>query len=407
MFEFNLWGLLSALSIAIYQYALFHYASNVLDKGRKSLLANVIFALINTFAIVTLDTPYWFLYVMATAILVVEFKVISKASFRQTFAGATMFTIHVSSLHFLVIAMYTDFNDLMPSEILTSNFYRQRITFITFTILLLMLLVVGLLIPKRDIKRVTTAKLYSEMLGGVAFLFVVYFSIGIYIYFIYESFEYRLQFVIINTIIMLMIMYFILLYVIRFVNMHEYKRYADELGETYSIIQNQKEILSAKVERDDLTGLYNRKYINQMLDNIFVAESDGFGLMYIDVNRLKYVNDNFGHHKGDKLILCVAGVLTKVLRDDDVSARVGGDEFLVIVDNVQSKDQLDKISKRIEELVFIHDEIEDYPVSVSIGSVYVSDDIRRLGVGEAVSLADKTMRENKAAYYEKEGRYIK
>ncbi len=407
MTEFTIWGLISFISCFLYQLALFRYATSILDSCSKKIIYYILFALVNSTLVFISFVPFWYLYIVATIILFIEFKLISKSSLRQNFAGATMFTIHVSSIHFSVIAIYAAIADILPKELLENSVARQQIMTITFIILLIVLLGVSRIIKNRDIKRVTSAKLYSELLSSVSFIFVVYFSIGIYIYFIYDDFPARLSFVIINTVMILSIMYFILLFIINFVNMHEYKRFADELGETYSIIQHQKSSLSAKAQRDDLTNLYNRKFVNQVLDEIFSTPTTGFGLLYIDINRLKYVNDNFGHNSGDKLILFIADALTKVLRDCDVSARIGGDEFLVVIENIINEGQLNKISYRINELISIHDEIEDFPVSVSVGGVFVNDDLRIHGIDNAIAIADENMRKNKAYFYEKEGRYVK
>ncbi len=407
MIDFTLWGILSFVSCMIYQLALFRYASTILEQSSKKILLYILLAVINTILILSGSLPFWLTYIFSAIALLIEFKIISKASFRQAFAGATIFTTHISSMHFLALAVYAAIFDILPSEILESVEVRQHSITLAFIVLTAILLVVENIISTRNIKRVTSAKLYSELLSSVAFIFIIFFSIGIYIYLSHEDFSGRLSFVVINTIFVLSIMYFLLLYVINFVNLHEYKRYADELGETYSVIQHQKSSLSSQSQRDDLTNLYNRKFINQILEELFSNPTTGFGLLFIDINRLKYVNDNFGHNNGDKLILFVADILRKVLRDCDVSARIGGDEFLVAIDNISGEAQLDKITFRINELVSIHDEIEDFPVSISIGGVFVDEELRVKGLDNAIAVADSNMRANKSCFYELEGRYVK
>jgi diguanylate cyclase (GGDEF)-like protein/PAS domain S-box-containing protein len=87
-------------------------------------------------------------------------------------------------------------------------------------------------------------------------------------------------------------------------------------------------------DHDPLTGLFNRRRLEQELDR-HIAEVARYGprgaLLVLDLDHFKYVNDALGHHAGDELILSVAAVLQDRLRDSDTLARLGGDEFAVLL----------------------------------------------------------------------------
>ena len=83
--------------------------------------------------------------------------------------------------------------------------------------------------------------------------------------------------------------------------------------------------------RDVLTGLYNRRFFEAELERCDTARNYPLTFLYIDVNNLKFVNDEFGHAMGDQMIKAVAGVLTLQCRADDIIARIGGDEYAVLL----------------------------------------------------------------------------
>ena len=102
--------------------------------------------------------------------------------------------------------------------------------------------------------------------------------------------------------------------------------------------------------QDALSGIPNRLLFTRLLDNaIGHAERGGrgFALLYIDLDRFKSINDNFGHDAGDKMIIAVAHRLQNKLRATDVVARFGGDEFAVLQAGVQSPHDCEVLAERL------------------------------------------------------------
>lgn len=104
---------------------------------------------------------------------------------------------------------------------------------------------------------------------------------------------------------------------------------------------------------DQLTGLYNRRYIDTILDQqygLFKRHFQRFGLLMIDVDKFKSINDSFGRLAGDEALKFVASVLQRTMRSMDFLARLGGDEFVIICPLVELEG-VEKLSQRIVELV--------------------------------------------------------
>ncbi len=101
--------------------------------------------------------------------------------------------------------------------------------------------------------------------------------------------------------------------------------------------------------RDSLCGLYNRRYMNDKLgENLeqCIEKNQPVAFLFIDVDKFKSINDRFGHATGDKAIQHVAAWLNKSIRKQDIAFRLGGDEFLVVLQNLREVDY-ESIARRI------------------------------------------------------------
>ena len=93
--------------------------------------------------------------------------------------------------------------------------------------------------------------------------------------------------------------------------------------------------------RDSLSGLYNRRYLNEHLNDQLarcIKRQRPIAFLFLDVDKFKGINDKFGHAAGDQAIRHVAGWLNNAIRKDDLAIRLGGDEFLVVLQNVSEHD---------------------------------------------------------------------
>ncbi|HVJ98512.1 MAG TPA: diguanylate cyclase, partial [Acidimicrobiia bacterium] len=143
--------------------------------------------------------------------------------------------------------------------------------------------------------------------------------------------------------------------------------------------------LSFQATHDSLTGLANRAVFTSRLDAIFSQRDDDrlIGVLYIDVDRFKVVNDSLGHAAGDDLLVQVASRMGLALDDTALLARIGGDEFAVILDSIQSQGAAIRTADRIAEALN-----EPFPIahrSVSISASIGVATTRRCD-GDAESL---------------------
>ena len=130
-----------------------------------------------------------------------------------------------------------------------------------------------------------------------------------------------------------------------------------------------------------LTGLVNRKEFENRLENALVSAKSfnrEHGLLYLDLDQFKIVNDTCGHHAGDELLRQLADVLGAHIRHRDTLARMGGDEFAILLEN-SSLDQAQSIAEKITEIVqdFRYSfENRIFKVGASIGVVPINNDTR-------------------------------
>ncbi|MCH1983498.1 diguanylate cyclase [Ruminococcus sp. OA3] len=131
--------------------------------------------------------------------------------------------------------------------------------------------------------------------------------------------------------------------------------------------------MNQKVYEDSLTGVFNRRYYDERryiyeMTNEVPRE---IGYLAIDVNHFKYVNDAFGHDRGDELLVLIADILKKNVRQSDRIMRVGGDEFLVVLRNC-SQVYVEKIMEKIQKAVsgLSIDGTKRYRPSIAIGMAY-------------------------------------
>ncbi len=143
--------------------------------------------------------------------------------------------------------------------------------------------------------------------------------------------------------------------------------------------------LSAQVTTDSLTGLANRLALDQQLH-----QERQVGILYLDLDHFKAVNDTQGHAAGDAVLLRIAEVLRRCTREQDFVARLGGDEFVILLDLVPPT-RLEEIAIRIRETV--QSEFLDIGISVSIGAT-VGDLIAETGA-RALARADRNLYEAK------------
>ncbi|MEP3443092.1 MAG: diguanylate cyclase [Sulfitobacter sp.] len=137
-------------------------------------------------------------------------------------------------------------------------------------------------------------------------------------------------------------------------------------------LQGAKAAAEEQAFTDTLTGLKNRRAMDQVLEMMLAAKMQ-FAVMHIDLDYFKAVNDTLGHAAGDHVLQVVAAAMLEETRASDTVARVGGDEFTVILPQVADLDVLTRIGRRIIDRIEVPIPFNDSlcNISASIGTVWI------------------------------------
>lgn len=130
---------------------------------------------------------------------------------------------------------------------------------------------------------------------------------------------------------------------------HAHKRFELE----HKLHQNYLDVKHL-AEKDPLTGLSNRHHFNQMMDMLIVPGGHSkvdVALLVMDLDNFKYVNDTLGHDAGDRLLIEFATRVKKMLRRHESFARIGGDEFAIILNGIKSTQQVRLVAQRIHDVL--------------------------------------------------------
>lgn len=160
-------------------------------------------------------------------------------------------------------------------------------------------------------------------------------------------------------------------------------RRAIERNEQLSAVDRQREEQFRLATRDTLTGVSNRRLLKQLAEHtIALSARQGwrFAVAFLDLNGFKLVNDRWGHGCGDNLLRKVGGILSTSVRDIDTVARVGGDEFLVLMAPPLELAQAYTIVRRVQGLIATIDQVDGHATTVaaSVGIAFYPDHGRTL-----------------------------
>lgn len=145
-------------------------------------------------------------------------------------------------------------------------------------------------------------------------------------------------------------------------------------GEIYSIavirdggdVQSEITQVTHQAETDPLTGIGNRLRVSQKLESA-IAAARPFGLLFLDLEKFKPFNDQYGHEVGDRVLQIVANRLQAMIRTNDLAARLGGDEFLLVFDQLSDDAILEQRAVAVAEGV-----TQDFHIGELTGAIGVN-----------------------------------
>ncbi len=163
--------------------------------------------------------------------------------------------------------------------------------------------------------------------------------------------------------------------------------------------QRRQERLRHEATHDSMTGLPNRHAFREHLQELIADTADRpvGGLLYIDLDHFKPVNDEYGHQVGDEVLIRTAEVLRNTVRRQDVLGRIGGDEFVVCLPDLRARDEAQEIAERLHDALCEPIQVgpHELQVEASIGGTLRLSDYDT--VDDALHVADMAMYKAKDA----------
>jgi diguanylate cyclase (GGDEF)-like protein len=151
------------------------------------------------------------------------------------------------------------------------------------------------------------------------------------------------------------------------------RRQMEQIERDRSLLQQSEERLQALAVRDSLSGLFNRRYMEETLEREIsraLREKRCLGVIMADMDGFKLINDSFGHALGDAVLCRVANILARHTRKSDVVCRFGGDEFILILPECALEDAVlraQSLRRMVEEASFLFDSADVGRVTLSMG----------------------------------------
>lgn len=178
------------------------------------------------------------------------------------------------------------------------------------------------------------------------------------------------------------------------VMMYQVPRVMLRILKTQERLAKESQAHKLSAQKDALTGVYNRLYFDQYLENsIEMAKMYNYkiALFFIDLDGFKILNDTYGHDAGDFILKSVASDLSSAIRESDMIARIGGDEFVVVMSPFGSEGREGVYGKRLFEIISQPRSLNNQAldISASIGLAIYPDDAK--SADQLIKYADEAM----------------
>ncbi|MCV6608864.1 MAG: GGDEF domain-containing protein [Campylobacterales bacterium] len=166
-------------------------------------------------------------------------------------------------------------------------------------------------------------------------------------------------------------------------------------NEASPVIESKRlmKILRDSSLKDALTGLYNRRFLDEYVEKLApqaIRHKHNVGILMIDMDYFKKVNDNYGHDIGDLVLKELSFILREGVRESDLVVRYGGEEFIIILNNIDSEDNMIAVAEKLriaveDKIINIGNE-KTLKKTISLGASYFPKDTT--SIWEAIKFAD-------------------
>ena len=171
----------------------------------------------------------------------------------------------------------------------------------------------------------------------------------------------------------------------------------EKLKEGTLNLETQYEQLQNSAQRDELTKVYNRSFLDEFLDKMFkqsLRDGSILTIGFLDLDHFKHVNDTYGHSAGDQILKAAGEILQSEVRGSDVVGRYGGEEFLIVLPEtppVGAQDVFQRILEAFRQKIHVISSGQQLVVTASIGIATHSPEYPFPNIGEQIKAADKAL----------------
>ncbi len=399
------WSLITFIVYFTHNFYTILFVSDSLsfDNIKKPII--VIFSIVNTFTIFIahfLGLHYYSLLIPLFFVYTLEFLFISKLRFRKSIFTSTAIILNLFTINLFVLVIAATTQNLTLNQVYADDTFLYQSLLISSFILLVMQYKNSAVSSSQKFSQVANSNVYATIMSFVSIALFLFLAIDSYI--IMDIIFTPALFVSsISTLCFILIMYYCLFYFnISLTQLHPFKRKADEVRKLHEKVISKKIETEFKLYTDDLTKLYNRRFIFAKLDELCASSDVEFSIMFLDLASLKYVNDNYGHKTGDQYIIDISNILRQALREEDLSARIGGDEFLVLLFDANGIN-LEHIVRRIKDLILIKSKEKSHIFHANIGYLTFDTTNKNQTRAELMNKVDDLMNLDKSLFYKKGG----
>jgi diguanylate cyclase (GGDEF)-like protein len=177
----------------------------------------------------------------------------------------------------------------------------------------------------------------------------------------------------------------------------EFNKISQKINDLASSIESKEQKLQYFAEHDSLTGLYNRYHFNNILNEELVTlqENHSVALVFSDVDEFKTINDTLGHDVGDNLLIGISKRLDNLVGKSGHLSRIGGDEFMVILTNIESYNEIYSFAYKLHALFDDPFHIDNHYLQITISSGIVITDGEHCDVTALYKEADIALYKSK------------
>ncbi|OON99721.1 MAG: hypothetical protein ATN35_11220 [Epulopiscium sp. Nele67-Bin004] len=395
----------ASLFTSMYHYLCARFCGYILESEKQKTQC-FIYAITNTiayFLVFFLELSHYWYYFIGGTLYISQLKLMG-ASFRIALGIASHFIFNLATVFIAYIGIFSYSYNVSPQFAFYDPNMRLDIIFFTYFTLLLIEMSTYKKIGLANIKTILNQGKYTNLLPILAIILTLPMGFDEYIVIIDASYNSQVYILCISSFLNIVLYYTVLHHTVDSTNIASYRAQNDITKIYYDNLKTRSQAIMTKANQDELTLLYNKTYImNYTSDAIIeVAKLDKtHGVIFVDINGLKFVNDTYGHEAGDRLIKRVSNAINKSIRDrsDDRAGRIGGDELLLVISNITS-DKLHSVAERIKHSISVENDMESmFHVSASMGTLHITPDIAQHGLDYVLQQVDINMRLDKEQFY--------